>query len=436
MELTEQIQVEGSAYAIVVLKPTKKRRISSGRYALDVAGTVDAQEAAAEKVVSLLEKVSDPRAQAIKQDALYQSQRGKSVSTLSKPRAGGKPLYLRNLGVVLGAVDRQTFSQLMKLRGTEVKEVVAAAEMSLIRPEVELDIASAEPVSWGLQMLEVEKLWGLNHTGQGVLVGHLDTGVDQSHPMLTGAIDTFAEFDLLGELKTNSLGLDSGSHGTHTASIIAGREHNGRRFGVAPGAKLAVAQVIEGGNVTARVLAGIDWAMEQGAKVVNMSLGLRGYRPLLEEIVLAMRARNVLPVVAIGNEGAGTSRTPGNAVGALSVGAVDGDRTVWTGSSSQQFWVKGVARYTPDVLAPGVSVPCAAPNQGIATATGTSLAAPHIAGLAALLWHAYPAARVEQIEIAIFDSCTRPSHISQLRGNRGIPNAPIALDNLARLMTS
>ena len=114
------------------------------------------------------------------------------------------------------------------------------------------------------------------------------------------------------------------------------------------------------------------------------------------------------------------------------MGAVDEQRVVWQGSGSQAF--KSPQRVKPDVIAPGVAIPCAAPNGGMALGTGTSLAAPHVAGLAALLWQALPAATVNQVEQAIFETSKRPPGTSSQRGNRGIPNGPAALAKLAKLV--
>jgi subtilisin len=434
MELEDQIDAMGYADAIVVLKPIKKRRGADGKMALDLGGTVDAQQEAADKVEKLLSRSPDPRISAIQSEVRYQGRHNMETMVLTRSsarRAPGSPLYLPYLGIVIGTVDKRAHNELKKLRGKEVRAILAAPELSLIRPTVALGTEIPEGLAWGLRMLEVEKLWQMGLTGADVLVGHIDTGVDNSHPMLATAVDTFAQFDLLGDMAIGALASDSGTHGTHTASVIAGRESGGRCFGVAPEAKLASAMVIEGGKVTARVLAGVNWALGQGVKVLSVSLGLRGYQPLLEQIIFSVRERGVLPVVAIGNEGAGTSRTPGNVEGSLSVGAVDEQRVIWADSGSQEL--KG-PRIKPDVIAPGVNIPCAAPNLGLVTATGTSLATPHVAGLAALLWQAQPAATVDQIERSIYESSKRPLGVSSIRGNRGIPNAPLALAKLAKIL--
>jgi subtilisin family serine protease len=82
--------------------------------------------------------------------------------------------------------------------------------------------------------------------------------------------------------------------------------------GVAPGALLHCARVIEGGDIVARILGGMDWALGQGVRVLSMSLGIRGLVPDFQDIIDILRLNRVLPVIAAGNEGPGSSRSPGN----------------------------------------------------------------------------------------------------------------------------
>ena len=108
-----------------------------------------------------------------------------------------------------------------------------------------------------------------------------------------------------------------------TGAVIRPVTYQDVTFGVAPGAKLAAATVIEHGDTAARVIAGLEWCIGQGIKVVSLSLGVRQYEPLFSRIFQILRQRDILPVAAIGNEGAQTSRTPGNLPEVLSVGAMD-----------------------------------------------------------------------------------------------------------------
>ena len=187
---------------------------------------------------------------------------------------------------------------------------------------------------------------------------------------------------------------------------------------------LASAIVIEGGQVIARILAGMDWAVGLGVRVLSMSLGLPGWHDDFLALCRVLRARNVLPVFAVGNEGPGTSRSPGNYDDVLSVGACAQDDHVADFSSSQEFLPK---RTVPDLVGPGVGIISSVPGGGFMEMDGTSMATPHIAGLAALLFGALPTATADQVEAALFASCELPATMTADRGNRGVPNGPRAL---------
>jgi subtilisin len=326
----------------------------------------------------------------------------------------------KNLGIVLGTVDEASYKAVKE--SDAVRAVTAVPELSLIRP---VRAAAATPkggVTWGLKRMRVPEVWDMGYTGKGVLVAHLDTGVDADHPVLKGAVAAFAEFDSLGRQVAGAAPRDSGTHGTHTAATIAGRPTKKATVGVAPGATLASALVIEGGNIVARILGGMDWAIGRGAKILSMSLGLRGYREEFLQLMRTVRARGLLPVIASGNEGAGTSRSPGNYDLCLSVGACDSQDEIPEFSSSQHF-VRPADPYVPDIVAPGADILSAVPGKKFEVKDGTSMATPHVAGLAALLWEAKPGATVDEIEAAIITSCKRPAKMARPRANRGVPDA-------------
>jgi subtilisin family serine protease len=337
--------------------------------------------------------------------------------------------YFANLGIVYGTVDPDGYKALVKQAGKDA-EVSLVPALSIIRPvNTQAATAPKSSTTWGIRRPGVPALWKQGLTGKGVLVGHLDTGVDGKHATLKKAVEQFAEFDDLGEMVPNAKPHDTAEHGTHTAATIAGRAVNGVHVGVAYEAGLASAIVIEGGEVIARVLGGMDWSLGQGVRILSMSLGLRGWFNQFLPLTRLLRARGVLPVFAVGNEGPGTSRSPGNYPEALSVGACDRQNRVAEFSSSQRF-ARTKEPLVPDLVVPGVGVISAKPGGGYQSMDGSSMATPHVAGLAALLMQAKPLASIDQIEKAILGSCTRPPGISDLRGNRGIPDAAKALSLL------
>jgi subtilisin len=312
-----------------------------------------------------------------------------------------------------------------------VRKVQPANPFSLIRPIAAADSGMPGTHTWGLDATAVPDLWAQGLTGVGVKVAHLDTGVDAGHPALANAVTEFAEFDLTGRIIADAKVSDSDQrdgHGTHTAATIAGRAVDGHHVGVAPGAELCAAMVIEGGDAVARILGGMDWAVGLGVRVLSMSLGIRGLVADFLDIVQVLRDSGVLPVIAVGNEGPGTSRSPGNYPNALSVGACDAAGEVADFSSSQRF-KRRTQPLTPDLVAPGVDVISAKPGGCWRTLSGSSMATPHVAGLAALLMQARPQASIAQVERAIFRSAQRGA-MDRERVNRGAVHAGRALTAL------
>ncbi|QDU30215.1 Subtilisin BL [Anatilimnocola aggregata] len=440
-----QLSVTGTAQVIVVLKPSTAASMVKPSLGLASAFPVrESRGAMAAPEATMLQLASCFR--------ISETSQASAMAT-SGPRgllatAGGKwyegarsaashtpaARIFPNLGVMLGSVDQTGLASLQN--NNEVKDVMLAPKFSLIRPVERkpappTGAAAGNTVTWGVKRLKADKLHASGITGKGIIVGHLDTGIDGSHPALKKAIHAFAEFDLFGfEVSPTPTAHDTGDHGTHTAGTIAGRASGGQAIGVAPEALLASAIVIEGGEVIARILAGMDWAIGQGSRILNMSLGLRGFSDDFLPLTQLLREKGVLPVFAVGNEGAGTSRSPGNYDEALSVGAMDDRDGVADFSSSQRF-----SRWSvPDMVAPGVDTLSAQPGGGFQLMSGSSMATPHVAGLAALLLEAVPSATVDQLEQAIFDSCQQLTTEPIARQNRGVPDAVAALAAL-RLAT-
>ncbi|MFO0952995.1 MAG: S8 family serine peptidase [Isosphaeraceae bacterium] len=385
-----ELKATGVAQVIVMLK-TAVRPVGAEAAAARASG-VSTSAAGIEHFFTTSERSQVSalmRSAALK--AGRKTRRGRASTGLESLAAGGQaPPKVRvypNLGLMLGVVDRAGLKALNA--DDRVAAVTSAAPISLIRPVAARAAALSGDVTWGLKRLGVPDLWAQGVTGKDVLVGHLDTGVDGKHPALKKAIKEFAEFDLVGNRVEGAKPHDTEDHGTHTAGTIAGRKVTDTSFGVAPGALLASAIVIEGGDVIARILGGMDWAVGLGVRVLSMSLGLRGFHEDFLPLTQVLRARNVLPVFAVGNEGPGTSRSPGNYAEALSVGACDEDDLVADFSSSQEFR-RTTDKVVPDLVAPGVGVISCVPGGGFAEMDGSSMATPHIAGLAALLFEAGP----------------------------------------------
>lgn len=401
----QQIKITGRANVLVVLKPEKKTY--PARLARNFRYTRRHEEiAAVSSENSGLESAPlDPEPRAMR--------------------------YYRHLGIAYGTVDQSGLESLQD-EADQVQRVVVAPRIQPIPPTGSTAPIPSAEIAWGLQALNIPAVWAQGLTGKGVRIAHLDSGIDGRHPALEDAVTGFAEFNPLGHPTRRKKAIDTAIHGTHTAGIIAGRKVRNRSIGVAPGASLASAIVMEGGDLVARLLAGLDWALAQDARIVSVSLGIPGYSEDFAAVVRIIRNKGMLPVFAVGNEGPGSSRSPGNYAEVVSVGAVDKTGAVAPESSSERF-NRPEDPLVPDLVMPGVDILSANVGGDFRMDSGTSMAAPHLAGLAALLWEAKPKAAVDEIESAIYESCSRSPAMPEDRANRGMPDAPKALSCLLKV---
>ncbi len=296
-------------------------------------------------------------------------------------------------------------------RDPSVRGVAPVIPTKLIEP-VELG-GSETAATWGIAAVGADRS---QFTGAGVVPAVLDTGIDASHP-------AFAGVELVQKDFSGSGDGDPNGHGTHCAGTVFGRDVDGRRIGVAPGVtKALIGKVLadSGGGDSDMIFRGIKWALDESADVISMSLGfdfpglvkrlteggwpteaatsvaLEGYRANLRmfdalmemvEARLAFEEGTVL-CAAAGNEsrrgGAENFEVavsiPAAAQGVVAVGALE---------ESPQGWK--VARFSntfPQVSAPGVNILSAKTGGGLKSLNGTSMATPHVAGVAVLWWEA------------------------------------------------
>jgi subtilisin family serine protease len=315
--------------------------------------------------------------------------------------------YFSNLGIYYGYMDKRGVKS---AQDTDEVTIHLPQIPSLIRPVYRRLAMSADRMTWGLETLAVEDLWNQGLTGKGVKVAHADTGVDAKHEALRGKIKGWIDTDpQSGEIipdgrSPENAAYDDDEHGTHTAGTICGGLANGMAIGVAPNANLYCAKVIEGGQVVARILNAFEWFIENGCRVLSMSLGLRGYDRFWEDVINRLRQNGIIPCIAAGNEGENTIRSPGGSIGAITIGAIDSNQHVAEFSSSIIFDRREEPN-EPECVAPGVDVISAKPGGGVQSMAGTSMATPHFAGTAAILLQAYPNATVAQVEQALQSTC-------------------------------
>ncbi|HUQ54137.1 S8 family peptidase [Lentzea sp.] len=264
-------------------------------------------------------------------------------------------------------------------------------------------------------------------TGTGVKVAIVDTGVDEKHPDLAGQQVAEKNFT------TDPDNTDNVGHGTHVGSTVA--SHDAEYGGVAPGAQLIDAKVcIEFGCQESWILDGMRWAAEQGAQVVNMSLGGTDTPDVdpLEQAVDDLTAQyGTLFVVAAGNSGSpGTVSSPSTAESALSVGAVDRDDTMAPFSSRGPR--VGDSGLKPEVTAPGVGIVAAAAgtNGEHIAGSGTSMATPHVAGAAALLRQQHPEWTPAQLKSALATTAKPTAGVSAFDQGAGRIDVAKAIDQV------
>ncbi len=279
-----------------------------------------------------------------------------------------------------------------------------------------LDAVLAPNLDRSTAQVSAPAAWDLGLFGDGVRVAVLDTGVDSNHPDLASRVTVERNF-------TEDPLEDGYGHGTHVASILAGTgEASGGRYrGMAPGAQLLAGKVCDdfGNCEESAIIAAAEWAIvEEGARVVNLSLGgpdTPEIDPLEEAINRLTEDHGALFVVSAGNFGpfAGSVESPSSADAALAVGAVD--REDAPGIFSARGPRVGDFGLKPDITAPGVEIVAALSgfadlgepvDEAYIALSGTSMAAPHVAGAAALLLQQHPDWRAREVKAALMGSAT------------------------------
>ncbi|MGS0497565.1 S8 family serine peptidase [Pseudoalteromonas mariniglutinosa] len=264
--------------------------------------------------------------------------------------------------------------------------------------------------------------YAIGYNGAGVKVAVLDTGYDTDHPDLSSNVFLYQDFNSYG-----STGIDDFSgHGTHTASTVAGSgiESDGKYVGMAPGAQLMIGKVLSdtGSGTTSGILAGMQWAVDNGADIVSMSLGgsVTSCDGPMVDMVEAL-SDEALFVISAGNSFIReTIGSPGCSPSALTVGAID------RAGNTAEFSSRGPSpdghSAKPDITSQGVSVIAAASggkgDYAYRANSGTSMSAPHVSGGAALVLQARPDLTPAQLK-AVLTSSVAPTRAHVLDQGAG-----------------
>ncbi len=321
--------------------------------------------------------------------------------------SGADAVYFDRLGVALVNVDPRDAARTARIRSAAVEN---EARILAVEPERFVH-AYAPPRKAAPPKAESKATWGLQATGaafskfsgKGVKVAVLDTGFDLKHPDFPSRSVTAVSF--VKGYKAQ----DGHGHGTHCIGTACGPQspYHPPRYGVAFGSAILAGKVLDdnGGGADGGILAGINWAIAQGARVVSMSLGAEvtvddPFSEIFEAVGQRALAAGTLIVAAAGNES--DRRTgwyapvghPANCPSILAVGALDSKMQLGY-FSNRGLNPKGGQ---VDLVGPGVDILSAFPMpERSARLSGTSMATPHVAGLAALWAEANPTATATEL---------------------------------------
>ncbi|MFI7276324.1 S8 family peptidase [Streptomyces sp. NPDC049879] len=362
---------------------------------------------------------------------------------------GDRPATLRSVDVRadLPAIDGEALTVDAGQAGAlwqQLTEPADGARALTAAPGIEaiaLDGIVTKTLAESVPQIGAPEAWEAGYDGTGVTVAVLDTGISTTHPDVADHVVAAENFSDAEDAE------DRDGHGTHVASTATGTGamSDGTYTGVAPGADLINGKVLDdyGSGWESDIVEGMQWAVDEGADIVSMSLGgtATPELDLLEEAVDTLSAESgVLFVIAAGNEGpgAGTVGSPGTAASALTVGAVDKEDVLADFSSAGPTAGDGFVK--PDVTAPGVDIAAAGAEgaaiwdygtpvtDGYVAISGTSMATPHVSGAAALLAQAHPDWTGQQIRAALTSSAVSTgAYYSPYQQGTGRIDVPAAI---------
>jgi len=307
----------------------------------------------------------------------------------------------------VGTTTTKTFTKL--LPGSAMIATPNAIKVLAQRPDVEmiwLDEQVHTTLNLSVPLLGVPQVWNSGLTGKGVVVGIVDTGLDQTHPDVVGRIKAFQDFTGEGEI-------DNNGHSTHVASIVGGTgaASQNKYRGVAYECAFVIAKVLKGngGGLMSDVIAGLEFCVEQKAHVINLSLGGGSANDGTDALSVACDnavGLGIVVCVAAGNAGPGAASvgSPACARQVITIGATDKQDAIASYSSRGPT---SDGRVKPDVCFPGSSITAARAkntamgsplNDFYTTASGTSMATPHAAGTCALLLEKTPTLKPAEIK--------------------------------------
>ena len=280
--------------------------------------------------------------------------------------------------------------------------------------------------NWGYESTNVEQLWQAGHRGAGIVVAVIDSGVDVNHVNLVnqihvnageiagngidddgnGYVDDVTGYDFFDNDNTPNDQLD---HGTHVAGVIAAEHSNDVVenevvLSMAPSAKIMPLKFLgTGGGTLSAAIEAIDYAVDNGAKIINASWGGPGCSTILRNRVAGLAQEGVLFVAASGNSGSNIDNFPEYPA------AFSGTEQLTVGSITQFGGMSSFSNYSDQlvhIFAPGTGIVSTTPDDDLHEMSGTSMATPFVAGAAAAIWSANPTWSMSQVRDVILQSIT------------------------------
>jgi subtilisin len=318
------------------------------------------------------------------------------------------PVEVEKVSVLIGLANESGRSSVASLGGKILREFkfinvvqvelpkIAVEKMrnargiEFIEPDAEVQ-AYAQTVPWGIEHVNAPDVHSAGFKGAGIKVAVLDTGILTSHAdlLVAGGYDTTG---------TGSYNDDNG-HGTHVAGTIAALDNTIGVLGAAPSAQLYAVKVLNsaGSGSYSNIIAGIEWAINNDIDVINMSLGGSSGSTALEQACNSAYNAGILLVAAAGNEGTSSGTTecigyPAKYSSVMAVGSITSSNVRSSFSSTGS---------TLEIMAPGSNIYSTTYNGSYGTMSGTSMACPHVAGVAALVWSAKPSLTNVQLRNAL-----------------------------------
>ncbi|WP_176560068.1 S8 family serine peptidase [Brevibacillus dissolubilis] len=253
--------------------------------------------------------------------------------------------------------------------------------------------SEAQSTPWGIRAIGADLVQPQKETGEKIKIAVFDTGIAPHTDLSVTEAVYFGE-----NISTTS---DDNGHGTHVAGTIAALNNNSGVVGVAPNAELYSVKVLDqnGSGSYSQVIEAIDWAIDQKIDIISMSFGGSTYSQALHEAVQAADNQGILLIAAAGNGGQGeeTETYPARYPEVLSVGAINQSyKRAYFSSMGEEL----------DLVAPGSTVLSTTMDGGTGTKSGTSMAAPHVTGAAALIWRADRKLTNDAVKKRLIESAT------------------------------